>query len=282
MKNRDLIARQEAAKRLTKAVSSIFPALRFQDDFLEGVQNIVRHINQIKQNFGPPLTSLHGILRTVHEERERGKRIEAAGWLPHYTTPFNLIDPEGRADEIDELVSSHYRDNFPAVKREFLTRVDTYDLDDELKATFREALDCHGNKAYRATVRLLFPEIERVACQEVYGGSRSYTPEQGRKTKITSLPDFFDKAMSMPAGEILSFDYGWELLRKFGAHLYVPVDPPDLPSITADPVPNRHASLHGMVVYSTAKNSMNTLIMADFVFHIISAMKPYLVLEPEP
>ena len=36
-----------------------------------------------------------------------------------------------------------------------------------------------------------------------------------------------------------------------------------------DPVPNRHAAMHGLVSYSTHKHSMNMLILTDYVFEIL-------------
>ena len=37
-----------------------------------------------------------------------------------------------------------------------------------------------------------------------------------------------------------------------------------------DPVPNRHAALHGRVSYASEKSSLNMLIMTDFIFDAIS------------
>ena len=43
-----------------------------------------------------------------------------------------------------------------------------------------------------------------------------------------------------------------------------------------DLVPNRHASQHGFVTYSSAQNSINMLAMADFMFHVIMRVHAYL------
>ena len=39
----------------------------------------------------------------------------------------------------------------------------------------------------------------------------------------------------------------------------------------ATDVPNRHASIHGLVSYSTFKHSMNMIIMADYIFQILTS-----------
>jgi hypothetical protein len=44
-------------------------------------------------------------------------------------------------------------------------------------------------------------------------------------------------------------------------------------AIACDPVPNRHAALHGLVAYDSLKCSIGTLVMADFLFRVICAVK---------
>jgi hypothetical protein len=48
--------------------------------------------------------------------------------------------------------------------------------------------------------------------------------------------------------------------------------PERLAEVAADPVPNRHAALHGLVVYSTRQASMNALIMAEYAHLSILAV----------
>jgi hypothetical protein len=73
---------------------------------------------------------------------------------------------------------------------------------------------------------------------------------------------------------MLTADYGIALYLKLEGHLYKRVKKPDeVERAQADAVPNRHASLHGIVVYNTAKSSLNALIMTDFIFHLISQIK---------
>ena len=40
-----------------------------------------------------------------------------------------------------------------------------------------------------------------------------------------------------------------------------------------DPIPNRHAALHGLVIYSSMQNSLNSIFMTEFIFQVISALK---------
>lgn len=52
----------------------------------------------------------------------------------------------------------------------------------------------------------------------------------------------------------------------------------------ADTVPNRHAALHGIVSYNTQQTRLNAIIMADFIFHMVSQLKKYAaaIEEEEP
>lgn len=43
--------------------------------------------------------------------------------------------------------------------------------------------------------------------------------------------------------------------------------------LVRDPIPNRHAALHGLVVYSTRQNSLNVIFIGDYVFELISVLK---------
>ena len=38
------------------------------------------------------------------------------------------------------------------------------------------------------------------------------------------------------------------------------------------PIPNRHAVVHGLVSYTTPRDSMNSLVIADFMFTSINAI----------
>lgn len=56
-----------------------------------------------------------------------------------------------------------------------------------------------------------------------------------------------------------------KLYRLFADHLYSAVRTPErLAQLADDPVPNRHAALHGLVVYASRQASLSALIMAEY------------------
>ena len=42
-----------------------------------------------------------------------------------------------------------------------------------------------------------------------------------------------------------------------------------LEGLKNNPVPNRHAAIHGLLVYSSQQNSLNVIFLADYLFDVI-------------
>jgi hypothetical protein len=195
------------------------------------------------------------------------KRIEEAGWLPHYTTPFAaLAKCDGDRETFHQILEDHYRDNWAAVSTSFLDHLSAYDLEEESKSTFRQVLEAHGHGLYRLSARSLFPEIERVARHEIHDGALVMMTSQH---ELKKLAEQLSPGETVPGGM-----YAMSLFRKFFYHLYENTKTAEqLEAVAADAVPNRHASLHGLLSYGTARSSVNALIMTDFIFQIVCALK---------
>ncbi|MGA7973578.1 MAG: hypothetical protein WCA36_12300 [Pseudolabrys sp.] len=204
--------------------------------------------------------------RFAQLERKR-QLLDQAGFLPHISTPMNLIEEhEGTPDQLSESIEDYYRNNWRAIQRDLTKRIASYDIDDEAKQALCEALECHGHGLYRATCRHLLSEIERVARVELHNDTLS---------TITSQHALQEIAGDLSYSEIEPIGYfGLELFNRLSSHLYVPVrDEEQRQQIALDPVPNRHAALHGLVVYRSFKNSLNTIFMMDYVLQIVNAVK---------
>ena len=94
-----------------------------------------------------------------------------AGWLPHYTTPFDGIAECGKDDKaVQSQLLDYYENNWQNVRSEIEMHLSGYKIDSEAKATLREALDAHEAGLYRCVCRVLFPEIERVFRTELFNG----------------------------------------------------------------------------------------------------------------
>ncbi len=202
-------------------------------------------------------------MRHLAKMQHEARLLNDAGFLPHPTMPPQLTE---ECDDDPQLLSHsierYYSENWPQVERALTSRVEAYLVDDEAKATFREALANHRVEHFRSVVRLLFPEIERVAATLAdLSESKKRRPHQ---------------LLQQLAGELRLSDIeprgysGFALFERLFNHLYEQVD---RARMEADPVPNRNAAMHGLVIYRTRKNSLNALFFADFVFQIVHVLK---------
>ena len=222
-------------------------------------------------------------LVAMYERDQICKVLNAAGWLPHCTTHLSLVaDCSGDVCTVRNKLNEYYEQNWPSVRRAIESQIAEYNVDEEAKATFREALDAHGYGLHRSVCRVLFPEIDRVLRTELFGrrtGDVSYKKivETLVNDKDQTLDDF------LPGGWF-DFDYFGHLTaairqrsddafdeRIFG--LFRRVDEDDLQRLGQDPVPNRHAAMHGFVSYSSPQNSLNAIFVADYMFRLIGSFK---------
>ena len=229
-------------------------------DLLVGVVTLAAEIGKVVAPWGPALAEVTRIDAEC-------QAIEAAGWLPHYTTPADVVaEAAARGETVGALLERHYTDNWPAVKAAFLRQLDGCDIDAEAQATFAEAVQAHEAGLYRTVALTLFPEIERIARQKLHAGSmEKIAGQRPLRTAAEHLP----LSAASPGGL-----YVMHLFEKLIDHLYAKTETlEELAEVAADPVPNRHASLHGHLAYATRNSSSNALIMTDFTFQIICAVK---------
>ena len=204
-----------------------------------------------------------GFLEWAGDSYPRAKLLEATGWLPHYTTPD--LNPDQETGAADALVANYYQEAWPQVEAAFRERLAGWQIDDEAKACFGEALSAHRYGLYRVAPRLLFPEIERLARIEL-GDILNVTASQR---------DLRDAAGALGGSNFIRT--GVLSLRLFGAfthRIYAKVETEaHLEQVRSDPVPNRHAAIHGLASYNTQKSSLNALIIAEFVLLTIDEVK---------
>ena len=207
-----------------------------------------------------PVRRIHAIAQRA---TRRQRMFETAGWLPHHTTPFDDLDALTDDDAAGELLDAYYRDHWSQARREFEAELAGYSVDEEARAVFVEALNCHEVGAYRAVSRLLFPEIERLATA-VFPKRRA--KEGGPVGALREFASGLYLDQTNPDGI-----EGYELFRRLDEHLYAQVHTDEeVERARRDPVPMRHAGLHGKASYSTFRNSLNAVIMADYVLQVIS------------
>ena len=209
------------------------------------------------------------------------------GWVPNHTTPFDLIAECGDDDtRLQTSLLAYYTDNWPEVRARLESRVSSLDIDDEAKATFREALDAHEGGLYRCVSRLLFPEFERVFRGALFEGRAGPIQYHEFVTKLTGDAANLELADFLTAGiqDMVLFKYLTEGVRnsdasgnhsgcaalKYEPGLAVGVNDTNLERAKQSPIPTRHAVAHGLVPYSSKQSSLNAIFVADYVFSVVS------------
>jgi hypothetical protein len=221
-------------------------------------RSLALQIHPIIQAYQGPILEIAGVIR-------QGEQLGAAGWLPHYTTPAELLTPGLTPAELSQLLETHYRDEWSAVRDQFSTSVDRLKVDDQAKDCFKEALSIHGYGYYRAVPRFLFPEVERLARLYLHDGELKGFASQ---RKLAALAGELDLHATNPGGL-----FAGKLYEKLLDHVYTKVETQEqLSAVINDPVPNRHAAIHGVITYSTLQSSINALIMCDYIFQVFSAI----------
>ena len=179
--------------------------------------------------------------------------LNATGWLPFRTVPPRYIDEYGSDSfQLNGYLSEYYSTDWNSIRDNMISRLDRCQIDDEARATFREALKAHELGLYRCVCRVLFPEIERVI-----GG--------GRHSK-----KLLEKLGGTQSLEHLSFQerLDYVIFGQLIKHVYA--SDKRLGELKENRVPNRHAALHGLVSYSSHKHSMNMLIFTDYIFRVLT------------
>lgn len=221
-------------------------------------------VRQMERSLGPVLERLNEwaaaaapFLEELHARHRIGNALNEVGWLPHHSVPYRIVvECEGDPARLDSRVDDYYRTRWNEIRDDMESGLEYHHIDDEARAVFREALSAHEAGLYRGICRALFPEIERMI-----GAGNVGT----RKMLDKLLEESED-----PAGRAFREIYNPVLFNRLVRHAYERVVTEDERArFEQDPVPNRHAAVHGLVAYTTHKHSMNMLILTEYVFRIL-------------
>ena len=222
-------------------------------------------LRQMQRSFDPFLRRLKEwsdaaapYLKAFDEWNRKVDTLNEVGWLPYGSA--SLLRGEECGDDLallDIRLSDYYRDRWKEIRDDMESRLAGYHIDDEARETFREALLAHEARLYRCVCRVLFPEIERMIGAG-RGGSEQMLKDL---TETRDLADFAFRER-----------FGYVLFVRLVNHAYKQVAEGEREKFERDPVPNRHAAMHGLVPYSTHKNSMNMLILTNYAFSVLPPM----------
>ena len=196
--------------------------------------------------------------------REKAQ-FEETEWFPHSTFPRHLLNGIGHDAYSDEIVLTYYRDNWSAVKRAIEQELSECHVDRDAKEAVRQALIAHENGLYQLVPPALFTAIERSVRVGLYDDRVGNISVKERLVNILGkLP-----SSVLPDG-VLAF-VGFNQLSH---HLYENIRTDDVRERFLDTsIPNRHATIHGLVIYSSEKSSLNAIFVAMYVFRILTVLK---------
>lgn len=189
------------------------------------------------------------------------KTTKESGWLPYHALPMDSVfgDSEAGFEAFCDRLDAYYRDHGMDIVRDVASRVASFDVDDEAKATLREALRAHELGLYRSSCRVLLPEIERVIRKDWLGVKGVRTLTQKDLLALSEHIDLGDLAGEF--GDVVRLGGISDAFARFET-----LDSPGL-------APNRHAATHGWAVYDSARDSLNTIICADYVYRVATALR---------
>ena len=255
---------------------------------LESLTPLAQAIKREQARWATALASLAPFAQEIERGRAAENLLEQ-GWVPNFATPYHLVAECG--DDGARLQTSlldYYTDNWVEVRTQLESRLSSYGIDDEAKATFREALGVHEAGFYRAVSRLLFPEFERLFRAALFDGRAGRIRYNAFMEKLVSdeeadhlgLGDFLIAGLQ----DLVLFKYVTEGVRKprasaddssgatpeYAPGLAVRLNKTNIALARQSPIPTRHAVVHGLVTYSSQQSSLNAIFIADYVFSVLS------------
>ncbi len=231
---------------------------------VEPLQPFVQFLQRVSEAMAPIVEAVAPLVEHFTSYNKFIDSVRPTGWLPYHTVSLDIVEECG--DDVSLLeacLTEFYENNWESIRHDIETRLDSYQISAESKATFREALAAHDLGHYRCVCRVLFPEIDRefrIHFFDDAAGSISSKSMLDRLTNHGFLENFLPREA-----------YGWILLDRLVHHLYEPVHDSNRTKYERDYVPNRHAAIHGLVRYATFKHSLNMIVMADYIFQVLTS-----------
>ena len=270
------IARQHRGLSWSMAAPLADEMARASQVLAGGIANdIAKHRRAITATLSPIAGELPGVNRVLGQSAspiahalfaiDLGTVLEKNGWFPHYTMPEELIAKNKNRPELNEVLIDYYRRNWRSVRRFIEQRLDRYLVDAESKAAFRECLDAHENGFYRLVCRSSFPEVERIIRVEINHN------KVGQFSVQKLVRQHFD---DLPVSVFPNSKFGFAGYRQFTEHLYAQVNSEDdRQRLLSHQVPNRHASIHGLIPYASEQSSLNSIFAAEYVLELVTKWK---------
>ena len=195
------------------------------------------------------------------------KACEECGFLPHRSIPFVEFYREcgGDYDSFSVRVSEYYKNHEKDILQSIESELMDSDFDADRKETIQEAFKALDCGLTRLPVPALLPDIERTILEDWLGEPRGTTKTLKEKQIHKALEGItFSDAVPNAI-------YDYKMFGRFAKVLYAYVSTPS--QFEGKDIPNRHAALHGWVIYGTKEFCLNTLMLYAYIARLSPAFK---------
>ena len=224
-----------------------------------------RYLEPLTSNLARIAKEMEPLAQTLVLSSRIARVTEVSGWLPYRTVPYGRFHQEcgGEVNALSVRVSCYYKCHSQIILQDINSQLMRYAVDEEAKATLREALKAHEHSLYRCVCRVLMPEIERVVREDWLGIEKIGSLSQQCIEKKVDRHYLEDFIMDGPADFVL--------FGHFIEDLFVWVK--NRRQVQRQSTVNRHAASHGWTAYSSMQYSLNTIICADYIFRMVTYFK---------
>ena len=225
------------------------------------LQPVFRDLEPILERLGELIEAAGPHVEKLVRHQRIEKQFSSSGWLPYYSELIERVEEHGGdAISLDRMISAYYREHWTEIREDIEGRMGMYEIDGEANETLQEVFSAHESGNYRSVCRTLFPEMERLIKRNFFNDVGRIRTGEMIKKLAEHLAE--DNILSRQALCLVTIGHHVE-------HMYAQVDDDNRVRFEQSAIPNRHATLHGLVSYSTHKHSMNMIIMADHLFQLL-------------
>lgn len=250
-------------ERIREINENVRESIRGLDQLMDVVRNNRKAIQDAVAGLNKAWQPAIQLVQSLGRLSAAKEPLQQRGILSHRSTPWDLFKADA-AEDFPDAVLDFYEHQWDRAEAVFMSDIDSYLIGDDAKDAFMEAIQCHRRGLFRASVLTLLPAVEMEF-------RRAF--EIGPGVQAVNLEELRKAVMEAPAGVLLIHVAPLHLFEILDEHTYERVKTQeDVDRLSRDPIPNRHAAIHGLLIYKTRLNSLNALIIADYVFFLISQL----------
>lgn len=230
--------------------------------------SLTNGVNQLEEGWSSLVRSIPsevfqaiGNLAMWFQNNEKLRDImEKTGWLPYPGVESYLSDVGQDMNLAAQRYEEFVDEQWPSIRVDMEAKLAQSDTDGETKATFREALQAHEYGLYRSVCRCLLPEMERALRVKVSILDRSFKFTESLES-VVDQGEFHHLFGDNP--------YGLSLFPELQDFLFKSVEN-EKQQADMESHLNRHIAVHGLSPYNTKQRSFNALVLALYLFLLLS------------